>query len=848
MSEPIPGLRRILTRSDRIPRTKELKGGAIMGDFRQDLRYSLRMLVASPAFTLTAIAAIALGIGANTAIFTVVNAVLLKPLSYPEPERMVQFMNTFAQGNSPVGSPVNFNIWKAQTGVFQDVTAYDFGGPGFNLTGAVPEQVHGIHVSQAYFRLFGAPVILGRTFTTQEDSPNGGHVVVISYGFWQRKFGGNPNIVGTSVSLSNESYTIIGVLGKSFFTDPQADIWVPFQIEPNSTNLGHYFLVAGRLKPDVTLAQGNAQLKVVADQYRRLHPEDMDTKASFRVQPLRDSIVAGARKSLFILLGAVGFVLLIACANVANLLLVRATGRKREFAIRAAMGAGRARIIRQLLTESIVLSLAGGSLGLILGYAGVRALLAVSPAGLPRIGEHGAAVGVDWRVLGFTLGIALLTGILFGLFPALGASRPDLNSTLKESSNRSGSGFRQNKARSLLVISEVSLALVLLVGAALLIRTFIALRAVNPGFDPRNVLTLEMSLTGDQFKKTAGVAQVAYDGRERVNAIPGVEVSAFTCCLPLEGGYGLPFNIIGRAPDGKSPWNGGAGWLSVSPGYFSVFRIPILRGRDFTEQDTGSAPGVVLINETMKKKYWPKGDPVGQQLLIGKGVGPQFAEPARQIIGVVGDIRDGGLNNDPRPLMIVPTAQVPDGMTALNSNIGPMVWLVRTHGDPHPYISAITDQLRQASGGFPVARVRPMTEVVVQSTARQDFNMLLLTIFGASALILAAIGIYGLMAYSVEQRTQEIGIRMALGADRSRIRSLVVWHGMRLAIVGVVIGIAAAFGLTRFISSFLFGVKTWDPLVFVTVPILLSLIALLAVWMPATHASRLDPQEALRIE
>ncbi len=819
-----------------------------MGDFRQDLRYSLRMLVASPAFTLTAIAAIALGIGANTAIFTVVNAVLLKPLSYPEPERMVQFMNTFAQGNSPVGSPVNFNIWKAQTGVFQDVTAYDFGGPGFNLTGAVPEQVHGIHVSQAYFRLFGAPVILGRTFTTQEDSPNGGHVVVISYGFWQRKFGGNPNIVGTSVSLSNESYTIIGVLGKSFFTDPQADIWVPFQIEPNSTNLGHYFLVAGRLKPDVTLAQGNAQLKVVADQYRRLHPEDMDTKASFGVQPLRDSIVAGARKSLFILLGAVGFVLLIACANVANLLLVRATGRKREFAIRAAMGAGRARIIRQLLTESIVLSLAGGILGLILGYAGVRALLAVSPAGLPRIGEHGAAVGVDWRVLGFTLGIALLTGILFGLFPALGASRPDLNSTLKESSNRSGSGFRQNKARSLLVISEVSLALVLLVGAALLIRTFIALRAVNPGFDPRNVLTLEMSLTGDQFKKTAGVAQVAYDGRERVNAIPGVEVSAFTCCLPLEGGYGLPFNIIGRAPDGKSPWNGGAGWLSVSPGYFSVFRIPILRGRDFTEQDTGSAPGVVLINETMKKKYWPKGDPVGQQLLIGKGVGPQFAEPARQIIGVVGDIRDGGLNNDPRPLMIVPTAQVPDGMTALNSNIGPMVWLVRTHGDPHPYISAITDQLRQASGGFPVARVRPMTEVVVQSTARQDFNMLLLTIFGASALILAAIGIYGLMAYSVEQRTQEIGIRMALGADRSRIRSLVVWHGMRLAIVGVVIGIAAAFGLTRFISSFLFGVKTWDPLVFVTVPILLSLIALLAVWMPATHASRLDPQEALRIE
>jgi putative ABC transport system permease protein len=819
-----------------------------MRDFRSDLRYALRMLIANPAFSLTAIAALALGIGANTAIFTVVDNVLLKPLTYPEPDRMVQLMNTFPDGNSPAGSPVNFNTWRSQTSIFQDVAAYDFGGPGFNLTGAVPEQVHGIHVSEAYFRLFGAPVLLGRTFTPQEDSPNSGHVVVISYGFWRRKFGGNPHIVGTTISLSNQLYTIIGVLGRSFVTDPASDLWVPFQIDPNSTNLGHYFLVGGRLKPGVTLAQANAQLKIAAEQYRRLHPDDLGPKDSFGVQPLRDSIVAGARKSLLILLGSVAFVLLIACANVANLLLVRATGRKREFAIRTAMGAGRLRIIRQLLTESIVLSLVGGILGLILGFIGVRALLALSPHDLPRIGEHGAGISVDWRVLAFTLGISVLTGILFGLFPALGVSRTDLNSTLKESSNRSGTGLRHNKARSLLVISEVSLALVLLIGAALLIRTFLALREVNPGFDPRNVLTLEMSLTGDQFTKTSGVAQVSHDGRERLNAIPGVEVSAFTCCLPLEGGYGLPFNIIGRAPDPKSPWNGGAGWMSASPGYSSVFHIPILRGRDFTEQDTGSAPLVVLINQTFAKKYWPKGDPVGQQLLIGKGVGPQFTEGPRQIIGVVGDIRDGGLNNEPRPLMIVPVAQVTDGMTALNSNIGPMVWLVRTHGDPHQYISAITNQLRQASGGFPVARVRPMTEVVSESTASQDFNMLLLSIFGAAALILAAIGIYGLMAYSVQQRTQEMGIRMALGANRGRIRSLVVWHGMRLALVGVVIGIGAAFGLTRFIASFLYGVKTWDPLVFATVPVVLSLVALLAVWMPATRASRLNPQQALRIE
>ena len=494
-----------------------------------------------------------------------------------------------------------------------------------------------------------------------------------------------------------------------------------------------------------------------------------------------------------------------------------------------------------------MLAFTGGVLGLVLGYLGVRGLLALSPGGIPRIGEHGAAVGIDWRVLAFTVGVSLLTGVLFGLFPAIDASRPDLNSTLKKSSNRSGTGFRQSKTRSLLVISEVSLALVLLIGAALLIRTFLALRDVDPGFNPHNVLTMEMSLTGDRFQKTAGVAQLAHDGRERINAVPGVEASASTCCLPLEGGFGLPFIVVGR-PLGKDPYTGGAGWMSASPGYFDVFKIPILRGRDFKDSDVAGAPGVVLINESMAKKFWPNEDPAGHQIIIGKGVGPQFEEPAREIIGVVGDIRDDGLNREPRPLMIIPQAQVPDGVTALNASIAPVVWLVRTHTDPHQFISSVTEQLRQASGGFPVARVRSMEEVVIHSTARQDFNMLLLTIFGASALVLAAIGIYGLMAYTVQQRTQEMGIRMALGADRSRIRNLVVWQGMQLAISGAVIGVAAAFALTRSIASFLFGVKPWDPLVFVTVPVILCAVALFAVWLPATRASKLDPTESLRVE
>ncbi|MGB6721483.1 MAG: FtsX-like permease family protein, partial [Terracidiphilus sp.] len=484
---------------------------------------------------------------------------------------------------------------------------------------------------------------------------------------------------------------------------------------------------------------------------------------------------------------------------------------------------------------------------LALGFAGVRALLAVSPAGLPRIGENGAAVGVDWRVLGFTLAVSMLTGILFGLFPALSASRADLNSSLKESSSRAGTGFRQGKARSLLVISEVSLALVLLVGAALLIRTFIALRGVDPGFDAHNVLTLEMSLTGDRYAKTAAVAQLIRDARERLNAIPGVEGSALTCCLPIEGQFGLPFTIVGK-PVTNQRDTPGAGWMSVSPGYFGVFKIPIVRGRDFNDHDEGGATPVVLINQALAKSYFANQDPVGQQIVIGKGVGPEFEEPARLIVGVVGDTHDGGLNRDPGRMMILPEAQVTDGLTALNNRILPMIWAVRTHGDPHRLAAQIIEQLRQASGGFPVAHVRTMDEIVAGSTSRQSFKMLLFTIFGAIALALAAIGIYALMAYSVEQRTQEMGIRMALGADRGAIRKLVVWQGMRMALVGVAIGVGAAFGFTRLIASFLFGVKTWDPAAFVAVPLILSAVALCAVWLPAARASRLNPMQALREE
>lgn len=817
-----------------------------MADLLNDVRHSLHLFLKSPGFTIAAVSALALGIGANTAIFTVVNAVLLKPLGYPDADRMVEVLITSPQGSDAIASIPKFQVYQHQTGIFKDVAAYDFAGPGFNITGERPELIHGIHVSESYFRVFGAPVMLGRTFTAQEDSENGGKVVVLSYGLWQRRFSGNSNIVGQSLSLGDEPYTIVGVLGREFSSDPEADVWLPFQFEANSTNQGHFFQVAAMLKPGVTLAQANAQMKLAYAEFLRAFPQ-ADKQGGFAVQPLRDSIVSNVRTSLLVLLGAVGLVLLIACANVANLLLVRATGRRREFAIRAALGASRARVIRQLLTESVLLAITGGVLGLMIGFLGVRWLLAISPAGLPRIGEDGAAVGVDWRVLGFTLAVSCATGILFGLFPAFSVSRTDLNSSLKESSNRSGTGFRQGKTRSLLVITEVAMALVLLVGAALLIRTFVALRGVNAGFDPRNVLTLEMSLNGDRFSKTAAVAQLSRDGRERLNAIPGVEESAFTCCLPIRGQFGLPFAIVGRPID-PAKGSPGAGWMNASPGYYKVFKIPVVRGREFTDADTASSPRVVLINEALAKEYFPNENPIGQQILVGKGMGPPFEEPARQIVGVVGNTHEGGLDRDTGSLMIVPNSQVLDSMTALNAKIVPLRWAVRTHGDPRQLSAAIAEQLRQASGGFPVAHIRTMDEIVSRSTSRQSFNMTLLSIFGAIALVLAAIGIYGLMAYSVQQRTQEIGIRMALGANRATIRKLVVWNGMRLTLIGMALGVAASFGLTRLIASFLFGVKTWDPTAFIVVPAILCSVALLAVWLPAMRASRVEPMRALRVE
>ncbi|HEY6448394.1 MAG TPA: ABC transporter permease [Acidobacteriaceae bacterium] len=818
-------------------------------DAVRDLRFALRSLARTPGFAVITLLVLAVGIGVNTAVFSVIDAVLLKPLTYPDPAQLVQIVMNTNQGPFGAASIPQFELWSRQTDIFQQVAAYDWGGSGANLTGGDnPEQVQAVHVSRDYFALFGAPILAGRTFTAAEDSPHGGRAVVLSYGLWKQRYGGDRNIVGRTIQIDGQPYQVVGVIGRNFVTDAPVDLWLPDQFDPNSHEMVVTFTAVARLKPGVTMAQANAQMRLVSDQFRRTYgAHSLPPGGGFGVVSLQQFMVGDMRFPLLVLLGAVGFVLLIACANVANLLLARASARRRELATRAAIGAGRGQIIRQLLTESLALALTGGLLGLILGFLGVQLLLGINPGNIPRISETGAGVGLDPNILLFTLAVSVLTGIVFGLIPAIAASRPNLAATLNEGSSRSGMSFRQGKVRSILVVSEVALALVLVIGAALLIRTFGKLNAVDPGFTTKNVLTMTMSISGSRFQTTAPVAQLVREGQEHLEAVPGVLAAGASNCLPLYSGFGMGFDIVGR-PKGNGPFTGGAGFYSISSGYFSSLEIPVLRGRVFTEHDDASAPWVAVINQAMARRYWPKGDPLQDRILIGAGAGPAFAEPPRQVIGIVGDTRSGSVDQEPGPMMYIPLAQMPDGETALNSTVAPLYWIVRTRTNPYTVLTPVEAALRQASGGLAVAHILTMNQVEARNIARQRFNMVLLTIFGLSGLLMAAIGVYGVMSYSVQQRTQEMGIRMALGAQVWHLRNLVIRQGTVLALLGVIAGTGGALWLTHFLATFLYGVKAWDPAAFVVTPLLLGAVALLAVWIPARRATRVDPMTALRLE
>jgi putative ABC transport system permease protein len=812
-----------------------------VGQAARDLRYALRSMRRSPGFTAAAILTLTLGIGANTAVFSVIDAVLLRPLGYPHPERIVQFYLSSEGGTAQGASIPDLRFWLQRAEGVQDISAYDFAQSEMGLTSGIPEPVHGIHVTSNYFRLFSAPILLGRSFTQADDGPTAPNVLVLSYGLWKRRFGGDERIIGKQISLDKELYTVIGVTGEGFCSEPEAQLWIPFHINLNSTDQLHSFGVAGRLKPGVTLAQANAQLASASLASRR-DPDRPDADFQFRLRPLNDAIIGDVRRSLFMLQGAVSFVLLIACGNLANLLLIRMAARSREFAVRAAIGAGRGALLRQLTAESLLLCLFGCFAGILVGLLGAHALLTASPGNIPRIGESGAGIGLDWRVAGFAVAISAFSALIFGFLPALTLFRRDFALTLRETDSRQSAGVRNSKSRSLVLVTQVALSLVLLIGAALLVRTFIALTRVDPGFDRRNVLVMTMPVGAGHQGSSAAVPAMVREVIDRLAALPGIEGSAATFSPPFASRMGLPFESLSP---GSTP-SGDALWQAISPGYLQVLRIPILRGRKFDSEDNAGAPGVVLINEAMARQYWPGQNPVGREIVLGKGLGPKFQDRSRRIVGVVADTRDTELSQAPEPDMMIPDAQTPAGVIEMESQFGPLWWVIRTRFDSPGLVPAIAATLRQASGGRPVGSARTMDEILSSSIARQKFDMLLLAVFALAALLLAALGIYGVMAYSVAQRVHDIGVRMALGADRVAVRNLILREGLVKGAAGIAIGTAAAFFLARLLAGLLFGVSSRDPVVFVSAPMLIGLLVVTATWIPAHRAARLDPITALR--
>lgn len=811
----------------------------------QDLRYALRTMQKNPGFTAVAVLALGLGIGANTAIFTVVNAVLLRPLPYPNADRLVSVMRVFPGGRAPATSIPKYFAWKRGTAdVLEHLAVYDFLGPGVSLSGqGEPEQIRAIHATADYFPLFGAKPAAGRFFTPEEDRPGGPPVVVIAYGLWKRRFGADPGIVGRSITLGGEPFTVVGVVGQEFEPNPPVDAWFPVRPNSNDGNQGHYLLCGAMLRPGVKPEAANARLKAATEQFRKQFGGAIGQRESAGVISMRNLIVGEIRPILLMLLGAVGLVLLIACANVANLLLARAAAREKEIAVRVALGAGRTRLVRQFLTESGLLSLAGGVAGLLLGYWGLKLLLAFTPSEIPRLSDLMTRSGLDLRVLGFTLLLSLLTGLIFGLAPALQISRPDLNSTLRESSGRSTGSVRHQRARGLLVAVETALSLVLLIGAGLLIRSALAMRAVDPGFQAARVLVFKTALTGARYEKTEAVAQFSRQLVQRLESLPGVVAAAPTIAIPTELGPDLPFDVVGRKDS-----DGDEQYRNVGPGFFKAMGIPLLRGRTFTDTDTADSARVVIINEAFARKIWPKQDPMGQQLLIGKGGGPALEEPPRQVVGIVTNVREAGLNTDPPPIMYVPQAQTPEAFTALVAKVLPLTWVMRTQTDPLTYAAAVRREVMQVNPLQAAFEFKSLSQVLEKSTATHRFILVLLGIFAGTALLLAAIGIYGVMAYSVEQRTHEIGIRVALGAANGDVVGMVVRQGMLLAGCGLVAGLGVAFGVTHVLKALLYGVGATDPLTFAAVPVALALVALLATWVPARRAARVDPIIALRTE
>jgi putative ABC transport system permease protein len=799
----------------------------------QDLRYGARMLLKNPGFTAVAVVTLALGIGANAAIFSVINSVMLRPLPYPQPERLVWIWgaNPSAGIKQEGASLPDFADWKTQGRSFAAMGGFTNYSP--ILTGAgEPERLTGAYVTDGFFTTLGVSPQLGRVFTPDEDRPDNRRVAVLGHDLWQRRFGGDPGIVGRKITLHGNPYLVVGVMPPGFKhplpgTRAPVEVWTPLGIDPATMGRRSDFLgVVARLKPGVAVGQARSEMDALM---RRLEGQYPDTNRGWGVilLPLLDRFVGDMRPTLYLLLAAVGFLLLIACANVANLLLARATARQREVAIRSALGAGRGRVVRQLLTESALLSALGGAVGLLMAKWGMDALISMSPAGVPRLGE----VAFDWRVLGVAFGVALLTGLLFGLLPALQAASPLLNEALKEG-GRGADAARGKRMRSAIVVAEVALALVLSVGAGLMLRSFARLQNVNPGFNPDHVLTASLALPGAKYEE--GPLVVAFYRRllNEVAALPGVESAGLVDALPLAGGSYLSFVIEGRPPAARTP---DAEHRVVSPGYFRAMGIPLIRGRMLSEQDHAQTPFATVISETMARRYWPNEDPLGKRINLDDS---QTA-PWRTIVGIVGDVRNEGLNAEPNPQMYVSFAQAPrQGMSLV----------VRGAGDPRGLIAGVRNKVVELDRDQPLYNVRTLEQALAESLARERFGLLLIVTFAGLALLLATVGVYGVLAYSVTQRTREIGVRLALGASRRDVLRLIAGQGMKLVLAGVGVGLLASFALTRLMTGLLYGITATDPLAFIVVSVLLIVVALVACWIPARRATKIDPMVALRFE
>jgi putative ABC transport system permease protein len=809
-----------------------------MDNLLQDIRYAIRLCVRTPGFTAIAVLALALGIGANTAIFTIVNAALIERLPFKDPSRLVAVWEESSRrpGRSNTVGPANYLRWRERATVFEDLAG--FVNTRVNLTGSGdPEELTLQLVNAGFFRILGVQPIVGRTFTPAEENDPRVPVAIVSYALWQRRFGSDSSLVGRAIQLNGQPTTVVGVMPPDFhltvsaaLVRKPADVWQKWVLPPQARDpRGRFMSVIARLKPGVPVAQAQAQMATIAAGLAAEFPE-FDTGWSVKVVPLRDELAGEVRPALLMLAGAVAFVLFIACANVANLLLARAAVRQREIAIRTALGAARTRVIRQLLTESIVLALAGGGVGLLIAQWALDAMIAVSPVDLTQIGH----IQLSYAVLAFTAAVSLLTAILAGFAPAFESARADVQAALKDGAQQAGTGVRHRRLRELFVVAEVALAVVLLVGAGLMLRSFAALRAVNPGFEANGVLTMRVALPGRKYDEPKTL-RFFDDAVRRVSSIPGVRAAGAISYLPFAGlGAATKFEIVGQPP--PPPGQDHVTDVSVCDnGYFEAMRIPLLKGRWFTEREMRTKSDVVIVNEALANRYFPNGDAIGKRLVINM----TDANVPTEIVGIVGNSKFTDVRTEMQPQSYWPHPQLP--YTA-------MTLVVRTASDPIAFASAAAAVIHDIDKDQPVSEVRTMDQWIARSLAQVRFTSLLLAIFAGLALVLASIGIYGVMAYAVSQRTSEIGVRLALGAARRDILRMIVANAMRLAGTGLAIGIVLALALGRTIATLLYNTTSADPLTLGMVVLVLGGVALAASYLPARRAARIAPVEALRYQ